>query len=963
MFLPIKIKRPKVHRIKKNALFVIDGSYILYRSYYGLRPLQTSQGLSVQAVYGFCRTIKKLIDIFDPQNFILVWDSKGKTFRSEIYKDYKATRQPAPSDLFIQKEYITEFSDLIKLKQIAKVGYEADDLIASISWDYKGEQVVIVGPDKDLYQLLSDKTVIYDPFKEVIIDQESFEKDKGYSSEKVPFFYSLLGDSSDNIPGVYGVGKKTATGLVQQFNSLEDLYDNLDKVKKERTKRLLEENKKNAFLSLKLFLLKHYKLNLEKKDFAFDKNNFVEAAPLFEKMEFTSLLRFLKSSFGAQEVEKRIDTIPIGTTSIDTVSTATVLKPKNKGDVQLSMFGPPEKEQTESIIKDIKQAAVKWKCHTITDDKGLSELIKKLKESKEVAIDTETSGLRPLADELVGVSFAFNKKEAYYIPFAHAGKIAQLNRAETLEKLKPIFLSSKIKKILHHAKFDLLALKQYGADVENIGFDTLIAANLLRKDDSEKINLKVLSARYLNEPMHTFKQILKGKYKNFSEVPIEEAAEYAAYDSLQTFKLKPILEKELKTLPKINKIFNELEMPLSNVLFKMELAGIKLNGKKLKEIGVKIEKELKIVERKIFAAIEYKYAKKWLSMNLNSPKQVQSFLFDELKLPVVRKTIKGQRGTGQEILEELSKLHPIPGMILKFRELSKLKSTYIKSLIKEINPRTGRIHSSFSQILVATGRLSSSNPNLQNIPATSDHGIRSAFEAERGNVFLAADYSQVELRVLAHMTKDENLIAAFTNNTDIHVKTASQIFDVPTKDVTKEQRQVGKRINFSIMYGLTPYGLSKDLGIKLGQAKEYIEKYFDTYKNVSKWIESTIKVATEKGYTQTLMGRRRYVPGLKEKNKMLHQAASRITINSPVQGTSAELIKVAMLNIDKALEKNNLKAKIILQIHDELVLELPSAESEQIEKIVKKEMENAVKWIIPLKIAIHLGKNWEQVTK
>ncbi len=937
-----------MHRIKKNALFVIDGSYILYRSYYGLRPLQTSQGLNVQAVYGFCRTIQKLIDIFDPQNFVLVWDSKGKTFRSEIYKDYKATRQPAPSDLFIQKEYITKYSDLIKLKQIAKVGYEADDLIASLSWDYKDEQVVIVGPDKDLYQLLSDTTIIYDPFKDVIIDQKSFEKEKGYSSTKVPFFYSLLGDTSDNIPGVYGIGKKTAETLVKQFDSLENLYGNLDEIKKERTKKLLLENKKNAFLSLKLFLLKHYKLNLEKKDFEFDKNNLIKAAPLFEKMEFTSLLRNLKNKFGIQEVEKSFEKPE---------------KQKNNVDVQLSMFGPQKNKETESIIQEIKKTTVKWKCHTITDTKGLTELVKKLKESKEIAIDTETTGLRPLADELVGISIAFNKKEAYYIPFSHKGNVAQLDRIETLEILKPIFLSSKIKKILHNAKFDLLALKQYEADVKNIVFDTLIAANLLRKDDGEKINLKVISSKYLKEPMDTFKQILKGKYKDFSQVPIESAAEYAAYDSLQTFKLKQILETELKKYPKINKIFNELEMPLSNVLFKMELAGIKLNNKKLEKIGEVIEKELKTVEKKIFAAIEHKYAKKWLSMNLNSPKQVQSFLFDELKLPVVKKTIKGQRGTGQEVLEELSKIHAIPGMILKYRELAKLKSTYIKPLIKEINKNTGKIHSSFSQILVSTGRLSSSNPNLQNIPASTDYGIRSAFEPEEGNVFLSADYSQVELRVLAHMTKDKNLIAAFTNNTDIHSKTASQIFDVSIKDVTKEQRQVGKRINFSIMYGLTPYGLSRDLGIKPSQAKEYIEKYFETYKNVSEWIKNTIEEAKKNGFTQTIMGRRRYIPGLKENNKTLYQAASRIAINSPVQGTSAELIKVAMLQIDKALKKENLKAKIILQIHDELVLELPNKESKKVEQLVKKEMENAAKWIVPLKIATHIGKNWEKVTK
>ncbi|MFH1461917.1 MAG: DNA polymerase I [bacterium] len=933
-----------MYRVKKNALFLIDGSYLLYRSYYGLRPMQTSQGLAVQAVYGFCRTIKKLIDMFDMQNVVLVWDSKGKTFRSEIYENYKATRQAPPNDLFIQKEYIQEFAKLINLKQIAKNSYEADDLIGSLAQDYKGEQVVIVGPDKDLYQLLSDKVIIYDPFKEIIIDQHSFAKEKGFPANKVPFFFAMLGDTSDNIPGVAGIGKKTATELVQKFDSLEDLYKNLDKIEKERTKSLLLENKDNGFLSLKLFLLKHYALNFTKKDFEFDKKNLINAAPLFEKLEFKSLLKNLNGEFSAKEVAKKINKN---------------VQENPNGGRQLSLFEP----QKEIPPKGITKGNVQWKCHLVTSPTELENLINNLKKSKEIAIDTETTGLRPLSDSLVGISFAFNKEEGFYIPFAHKDETPQLNRQETLEKLKPIFLNSKIKKIFHNAKFDLLVIKQYGFDVKNITFDTLIAANLLRKDDDEKINLKVLSVRYLNEPMHTFQQILKGKYKDFSQVPIASAAEYAAYDSLQTFKLKPILEKELKKIPELNKIFNKLEMPLSQILFKMEFTGIKLNPEKLEEIGAEIEKQLKTIEKKIFTTIENNYAKKWLSMNLNSPQQVQAFLFDELKLPEVRKTIKGQRGTGQEVLEELSKIHPIPGMILKYRELSKLKNTYINPLINEINPKIGRIHTSFSQTMVATGRLSSSNPNLQNIPATTDHGIRSAFEADKGNIFLSADYSQVELRVLAHMTKDKNLITAFKNDIDIHTQTASQIFNVPITDVTKEQRQIGKRINFSIIYGLTPYGLSKDLDIKQSQAKEYIEKYFNTYPQVASWIEETAVKAEKDGFTQTLMGRRRYVPGLKEKNHSLYQAAKRIAINSPVQGTSAELIKIAMLKINDTLEKKNLKAKIILQIHDELLLELPKEESEIIEKIIKKEMENVVKWTVPFKISIHTGKNWEQVTK
>ncbi len=939
-----------MHRIKKDALFLIDGSYILYRSYYGLRPLQTSSGIGVQAVYGFCRTIKRLIDIFDPQHFAIVWDSKGKTFRSEIYEPYKATRQAPPSDLFVQKEYITEFAKNIELKQISKTGYEADDLIGSIAKDYRGEQVVIVGPDKDLYQLLSDKIIIYDPFKEEIIDAKSFEKAKGLSPEKVPFFYALLGDTSDNIPGVFGIGKKTALDLVNQFESLEDLYANLDKIKKERTRNLLSENKDNAFLSLKLFLLKYYDLALHKKDFEFDKNNLIKAAEIFEKLEFKSLLNDLKKIFGHKAVENYIG-----------------IQEKvedKKHAVQLSLFDSFKKND-DIVLEVDKRKKTEWDCHIVLTEESLDKLIENLKNSDEIAIDTETTGIRPLRDELVGISFAFNKNEAYYIPLSHEdSSVKQLDLKSTLEKLKPIFLSNKIEKIFHNAKFDLLVLKQYGADFKNITFDTLIAASLLKKED-DKINLKVLSVKYLNEPMSTFEQILKNKYKTFKQVPIKEASEYAAYDALQTFKLKPILEKELKNNSKLYKIFIDLEMPLSFVLFDMELCGIKLDPEKLKEIGKEIMHDLKIVERKIFAFIEENYNKKYHDINLNSPQQVQELLFDVLKLPIVKKTHKGTRGTDQEVLEELSKIHPIPGLILNYRELSKLLSTYVQTLIDEINPNTGKVHTSYSQTMVATGRLSSSNPNLQNIPVSSDHGIkiRSAFLADRGMSFLSADYSQIELRVLAHMTKDEHLIEAFDQDQDIHAKTASQIFNVSIDKVTHEQRQIGKKINFSIIYGLTPYGLSKDLDIKQSQAKEYIDKYFDAYKGVASWIESTIKKAKEDGFTQTLMGRRRYVSGLHEQNKNLYQAAARIAVNSPVQGTSAELIKKAMINIHKKLEEKYQSAKIILQIHDELVLQVPNEQVEFVEKIIKKEMETVENWIIPLKVATKIGKNWESVTK
>ncbi|KKP23802.1 MAG: polymerase I protein [candidate division TM6 bacterium GW2011_GWF2_28_16] len=934
-----------MHRLKKDALFLIDGSYILYRSYYGLRPLRTSSGIGVQAVYGFCRTIKNLIERFDPQNFAVVWDSKGKTFRSEIYEQYKATRQAPPSDLFIQKEYITKFLDSINLKQIAKTGYEADDLIGAIAKDYTGEQLVIVGPDKDLYQLLSEKVIIYDPFQEKIIDQESFEQEKGLAPVKVPFYYALLGDTSDNIPGVFGIGKKTALDLVNQFNSLEDLYNNLDQVKKERTRELLTQNKDNAFLSLKLFLLEYYDLNLHKKDFEFNKNNYIEAAKIFEELEFKSLLNDLKKTFGEKETLKRIS------------GEHKVSQTRKSGEVQMSLFGPQKINTEEKQEKN-------WVCHTVLTKEELNNLIKNLKNAHEIAIDTETTGIRPLKDELVGISFAYNTKEAFYIPLTHQDEtVKQLDLKDTLEKLKDIFLDNKIKKIFHNAKFDLLVFRQYNIEIKNVTFDTIIAANLLRHED-DKINLKVLSAKYLQEPMNTFKQVLN-KYETFRQVPVNAASEYGAYDALQTFKLKIVLEQELKKYEKLQNIFDNLEMPLLFVLLDMEYEGIKLDPEKLKETGLEIQKDLKIVNDKIFAFIESEYGQQYRDINLNSPQQVQELLFDVLKLPVVKKTHTGTRGTDQDVLQELSDIHPVPGLILKYRELAKLLSTYVQPLIDEINPKTEKVHTSYSQTMVATGRLSSSNPNLQNIPVSSKHGlqIRASFVADSGCTFLAADYSQIELRVLAHITKDKNLIDAFEHNLDIHAKTSSQIFNVDIKDVTHEQRQIGKRINFSIMYGLTPYGLSKDLGIKPAQAKEYIDKFFEVYSGVATWIEQTLEQAKRDGYTQTLMGRRRYVLGLQEKNKNLYQAAARIAINSPVQGTSAELIKIAMLNIDKKLKDMGSKSKIILQIHDELVLQVPNNEIENIEKLVKKEMENAQNWDISLKISTKTGKNWEEITK
>ncbi len=938
------------HKISRDALFIVDGSYLLYRSFYALKPLYTAEGIQTQAIYGFCRTIKKFVDEFDPQNIVVAWDHKGKTFRSEIYTEYKATRQAPPNELFAQKEEIIKFLDLIGICQVSIQGYEADDLIYSIVKDTQDKdknkeivkEIVIVCPDKDLFQLLGKNVVVFDPFKERLIDKKTYEEERGIKVDRINLYYSLLGDTSDNIPGVAGIGEKTAKELVNQFESLEDIYKNLDKIEKERIRKNLEEHKDDAFLSTKLFTLKYHEISLTDKDYKFDKSNWNKTGDFFRKFDFKSLLKTI-----SVKEQKAI----------------------SSGEHQGSLFDFSSETPVSASEEKDKSKAVNystWSCILVQTPETLEKMLKELKESDIFALDTETTGGDSLRNELVGFSVAVNKKEAYYVPLAHINLEGepQLNREETLATLKPIFESKKIKKVLHNAKFDKLVLSQYDIELQNTVFDTLIAASLVKKE-WQKINLKALSDFYLGEPMQKFKDVIGNKYKTFAEVPILQGSMYGAHDALQTFKLMPILENELNQDPKLKKLFEDIEMPLFEVLTKMEKHGIELDAEKLAEIGKEVEKEIHKVENKIFGAFEGIEEIKASEINLNSPQQIEKLLFDHLGLNHVKKSATGRRSTDQEVLEELSNLHPIPGLILKYRELSKLKNTYIEPLPTFVNPKTGRVHTTYSQTFVATGRLSSQEPNLQNIPTGDGPGaqIRAAFVAPRGYRFLSADYSQIELRVLAHMTKDDNLTDAFLHDKDIHAQTASQLFDVPVDKVTHEQRQLGKRINFSIIYGLTPYGLSKDLGIKPSEAKEYIEKYFKQYPMVLEWINQTVETAVKNGYTQTWMGRRRYIADLAETNKNLFEAGKRVAINSPVQGTSAEIIKIAMINVDQAFSDKKLDAAIILQIHDELIIQMHADIADEIEKLVTKEMENVIDWEIPFKVSTRIGKNWGDITK
>ncbi len=901
--------------LKSNTLCLIDGSSLLYRSYYGVRPLSTASGETTQAIYGFCRTIKKVIDELKPTYLVVAWDTKGPTKRQEVYTQYKQNRQAPPSDLITQKHHILKFLEIVNIAQTSQQGVEADDLISSIIKDGIAPNFTVITGDKDLHQLLAENVSVFDPFKQKLITKESFVQERGFEPEELLLYHSLLGDASDNIPGVKGVGKKTAEKLTQQYHTLENLYEQIESITPKGVKQKLIDSRENALLSKLLFTLQYEKLSVSLSDTEYAPSHWKKAVSFFEQLEIKPFA-------------------PNG------VSLETTIEQKQE---------TISHEFTHSLINTEKQ---------------LLDLVTRLQKQPIFALDTETTGIRPLHDQLVGISIAYNESHGYYIPFGHNTIEQQLNVNTVLNTLRPVFENKSIKKTLHNAKFDLMFLKQSGISVQGVSFDTLLAADLLRKTN-EKISLKNLSLRILNEPMMTFEETLK-KVKNFADVPLNDAALYASHDAVQSYKLYLVLSKELERIESLNKLFNEIEFPLMSVLISMESEGILLNTEVLNKIKEQVSERLVTIRTKIAACLEG--GKKSIdasTVNFNSPKQLEEILFDILHLPVVKKSKSGKRSTDHEVLTTLQKYHPVPGLIIQYRELFKLISTYLEPLPNEISQRTGKIHTTYSQTITATGRLSSSQPNLQNIPVGKEFGslVRNAFVADSGKKFISADYSQIELRILAHVSQDPALLDAFKHNKDIHRQTAAQICNVPEDEVTNEQRQIGKKINFSIMYGLTPFGLSRDLGISPSTAKEYIENYFKQYPGIKTWMDTVIDQAKTSGFVQTLLGRRRFVPGLHEKNKNLFEAEKRVAINTPIQGTAADLIKKAMLTIQEQIEAKKMAGRIILQIHDELVLECPENEVDELTVMVKKCMSNVIFWEVPLDISIRTGDNWGEASK
>ena len=941
-----------------KRLFLLDGMALAYRAYFSMirTPLVNSKGVNTSAVFGFINALNKLIDDEKPDYIAVAFDTPEPTFRHKMYKEYKATREAMPDDLVPQINKIKEVVMAYNIPMIELHGYEADDVIGTLVKiaDKENVQSFMVTPDKDYMQLVNKNIRMYKPTRSAqgnklseveIIDINGVKEKFGVTPEHVIDVLALMGDKVDNVPGIKGIGEKTAAALIQEFGSLEELYKNINKVTKPKLKENLETYKEDAFLSRKLVTI-----NTEvpiKVDFHTLKSSGKNVALLekiFTELEFRSLLKKL---LGSAETS-------IGITAVSV---------------------EPPKETTPAFqgqMEDINTHTHKY--YTIKNEDEFKRLMKRLKDVDEFAFDTETTSEDPMNCELVGLSFSFDENEAFYVPlmFAEQGsadlfgqKVSSPKKSKdeqfpdisiefAVENLKSILENKSIRKIGQNIKYDMLVMKNYGITLQNIGFDTMIAAYVNKPESNYKMDF--LSETYLNYKCVPISALINtakpGKQKTMDNIPFKTAAEYAAEDADVTLRLYHRLEYELKKIS-LDNLCNDIEFPLIEVLADMEFNGVMID----KDILGAINKELITAERRLEKEI---YEAAGAQFNINSTKQLSEILFNKLKLDTKRK-IKTGFSTDTKVLEELRNDHPIALKLLDYRTVTKLRSTYTEGLLAIINKKTGKVHTSFNQTVAATGRLSSADPNLQNIPIRTEIGrsLRKAFVPEKkGNQILSADYSQIELRIMAHLAKDENMIKAFERKHDIHAETAAKIFKIKADKVEPNMRRKAKEVNFGIIYGIQAFGLSSRLNIAMNEAREIIASYFKEFPSINGWLEKTKEFARKKGYTETLAGRRRYLPNINNKNAVVRQRDERVAINMPVQGTAADLIKIAMINIFSELKKKKLKSRMILQVHDELVFEIEKGELDEVKKIVAAKMKNALKLDCPIDIDIGVGDNW-----
>jgi DNA polymerase-1 len=888
---------------KTKMLYLIDGTAYIYRAYHAIRSLTNSKGLPTNATFGFTRILIKLIQDRSPEYVAMFFDAKGPTFRHKIYEDYKANRPPMPEDLSIQIPHIKKITQGFNIPVIETQGFEADDLIGTfrLRAQQAGFSVVMVTGDKDFVQLVTDNAIIWDPMKEKTIDIKTVRESFGVEPHQMVDVMGLSGDSSDNIPGVPGIGPKTALTLIKTFGSMDRLYEQLDKITKKKQLQNLVQYKSQAYLSRELVKIDtHVPVAFNPRDLKLKEPDYTRLSSLFKMLEFRQLQKDL---------------------------------PKQP-DISKKKYG------------------------TVLDMASLSDLVTRLKTSHIFAVDTETTSRDPMKAELVGLSFSVKSDEAFYIPLAHDYPDVpdQLALNTVLDLLKPVLENPGIKKIGQNIKYDWIVLKHYDINLAGVVFDTMLASYLINPSKRAH-NLDQIALDFLDYNTTTYEDITgKGKKGiGFAQVPLEKAGPYSCEDADITFMAYHVLKPMLEKLD-LMELMENVEMPLVPVLMKMEMTGICVNRDKLRNLSKSFEHQLEQIETNIYSIAGETF-------NIRSSQQLGNILFEKLKLPVQKKTIKKTGySTDVNVLTALADRHELPELILRHRALSKLKSTYTDALLDLFHPDTGRIHTSYNQTVTATGRLSSSEPNLQNIPIRTEQGIeiRKAFIPRQGWTMVSADYSQIELRILAHCADDDILIKAFKDDEDIHTRTATEVFQVFPSMITPELRRQAKAINFGIIYGMSPFGLSKELNISRKMAKTYIDNYFARYRGVKRFVDQTIAAARETRKTSTLLGRIRHLPDINSSNKTVREFAERTAINTPIQGTAADLIKLAMIHVDAAFSKRNLKAAMLLSVHDEIVFEVPPEELETVKNLVKEIMEGIWDLKAPLKVNITSGGNWAE---
>lgn len=886
---------------ERLKLYLIDGNSYVYRAYHAIKGLTNSKGLPTGAIYGFTNMLLKVVREKKPDYIAIAFDSPAPTERHRLFEAYKAQRPSTPNELINQIPYIKRIVDAFRIPVLEIEGYEADDILATLAkkGEGRGLSVTIVTGDKDIFQIVGRNIRTYDTMKDKVYEEKDVLDKFGVGPDKVVEVMGLMGDAIDNIPGVPGIGKKTAVELIKEFGSIENLLRNLEKVKKPKLREALKINEEIARLSHNLATIhSDLPIDIDLKELSITKPDNETLLRLFRELEFSSLLKTLTPH----------------------------------ADLDKSEYS------------------------NITSEDEFLKLLERMKEKGEFSIDIESTGKDPMIAEIVGISISTEPNSACYIPLSHIYPDAphQLKKEYVLEKMKPILEDETLRKIGQNIKYEVVILRNHCIDLKGISFDTMIASYLLNPVKPAH-NLENIALEYLDYKILTYEEVVgKGKKQiGFENVPLDMATKYSCEDSDITLRLKRVLSTLIDNKG-LMKLFYDVEMPLLKVLADIEMNGFKIDREILSEMSKELEGQLNtIIERIYFLAGE--------EFNINSPKQLSEILFRKLGLKPTKRTKTGY-STNVEVLEELSFQHELPREILEYRNLFKIKSTYLDTLPDLINPKTGRIHTSLNQTVTATGRLSSSEPNLQNIPIRGELGkrIREAFIAEKGNALLSADYSQIELRILAHLAQDEILVGAFKGGEDIHTRTATEIFGLPPESITPDMRRQAKTVNFGIIYGISPYGLSVELRIPFEKAKELIERYFERHKGVKDFIERNLKEAEEKGYVKTILCRQRHIPELMSQNSNVRQLGERLAINTPIQGSAADLIKLAMVNISKRFHGMNSNARMILQIHDELVFESPEEEIEQIKKVVKEEMEGVIEFSVPIKVDIGVGKNWSE---